>query len=128
MKPLLPDEIIATVARMMRTTPADILSPTRREPVRTARAICAYLMRRDIVFMTYREISETLGRRDHATAINSVRRVEDLLESRCPKIREIIEAFELAVSETEADPDQLEFHWMLTTARFPRVIHKENHA
>lgn len=57
----------------------DVLGPSKEASVSRARHIAAYLLRTHCL-MSFPEVARELGRRDHTTAMSSVRRVESSAE------------------------------------------------
>jgi chromosomal replication initiator protein len=69
-------EIIEAVGRRMKVPVAVLLSPTRGSAqTANARHLAAWLMRYGLS-MSYPEISQALGRKDHGTAMHSVKLVD----------------------------------------------------
>ena len=113
---LTPNRVIEEVALLLRTTPGAVLSDTRQEPVRSARNLCAYIMRQHIPSMSYREIAQSLGRTNHSTAMSSVRRIENAMDTD-DGMRQLITAIERGLTQVQlpTDPNQMAFAWMLTS-------------
>lgn len=70
-------QIIAVVARYYSLTQAALLSSARRKSLVHARGIIAYLARL-LTDLSYAQIGQALGRRDHSTIIHAQRRIQDL--------------------------------------------------
>ncbi|MEX1014484.1 MAG: chromosomal replication initiator protein DnaA [Candidatus Paceibacterota bacterium] len=67
-------EIISVVADFFETTPEEISSRTRKRKVVEPRQICMYLLR-ELLDLSYPNIGEKIGDRDHTTAIHSCEKV-----------------------------------------------------
>ena len=118
---LTPRQVIDFVAPLLRTTPEAVCSASRQRPTSTARHLCAYIMRKHIPEITYREIADNLGGRDCATVLNSVRRVRGFLDTDCAQTTRIVRYVEqnLVRSSIAVDPNQMTFAWMLTSCPQP---------
>ncbi|HWP79415.1 MAG TPA: chromosomal replication initiator protein DnaA [Candidatus Acidoferrum sp.] len=73
------ERIIAAVAEFYGLAPEDLLSAKRKADVLLARQAAIYLMREN-TGISLKKIGEIFGGKDHATVINSVRRIEKELE------------------------------------------------
>jgi chromosomal replication initiation ATPase DnaA len=71
--------VVTAVAQDYNLTPEEILSSSRRADVAQARHVAAYVLSVSDPDITYRTIALTLGRDDHTTALNSIKRVEELI-------------------------------------------------
>jgi chromosomal replication initiator protein len=73
------ERIIAAVAEFYGLSPEDLLSTKRKADVLLARQAAIYLMREN-TGISLKKIGEIFGGKDHATVINSVRRIEKEIE------------------------------------------------
>ncbi|MCG8449578.1 MAG: DnaA/Hda family protein [Pirellulales bacterium] len=77
-QPLQFKQIIALVARYFSLTQAAIRSPARRKSLVYARGITIYLARM-LTDLTYTQIGQGLGGRDHTTIMHAQQRTEELI-------------------------------------------------
>jgi chromosomal replication initiator protein len=70
--------IVEQVAKMYELDPADIFSKNRHKTSSLARAMCCLLIR-DLTRMSYPEIGDWLGRRDHTTIMTGHRKALRLM-------------------------------------------------
>lgn len=78
--PLQVKQIIAVVARYFSLTQAALRSSARRRSLVYARGIAIYLAR-TLTDLSYAQIGQTLGRRDHSTVMHASRTIEKRLVS-----------------------------------------------
>jgi chromosomal replication initiator protein len=78
-KTLTPKAIIEKTASYFDLLPADIIGSKRDKEIVVPRQIAMYLMRSELN-LSYPKIAAEIGKRDHTTAIHSVRKIEKLLE------------------------------------------------
>ncbi len=71
-----PDKIIKTVARFFDISPQELTKRTRKRDIVQPRQICMYLLR-DLLKLSYPEVGNKLGKRDHTTAIHACEKVGD---------------------------------------------------
>ncbi len=73
-----PDKIIKIVSRFFDVNPQELTKRTRKRDIVEPRQICMYLMR-DILKLSYPEVGNKLGKRDHTTAIHACEKIgEDI--------------------------------------------------
>ena len=82
-------DILAAAARYYGVTQKMLTSASRRQTVVLARAVAIFLARR-MTPLTYQEIGQALGGRDHTTVLHNFRRIENAL----PKDRALRSALE----------------------------------
>jgi chromosomal replication initiator protein len=73
-KNITPSQIIKIVAEFFEILPSDFIGRSRKKGVVEPRQITAFLLR-DMLGMSYPEIGEKLGKRDHSTAIHSYEKI-----------------------------------------------------
>ncbi len=73
-KNITPTQIIKAVADFYEILPPDFINRSRKKGVVEPRQITAFLLR-DMLGMSYPEIGEKLGKRDHSTAIHSYEKI-----------------------------------------------------
>ncbi len=73
-KNITPTQIIKAVADFYEILPPDFINRSRKKGVVEPRQISAFLLR-DMLGMSYPEIGEKLGKRDHSTAIHSYEKI-----------------------------------------------------
>ncbi len=78
--PLQLKQIIAVVARYYSLTQAALRSPARRKSLVHARGVAIHLARK-LTHLSYAQIGQGLGRRDHTTIMHAQRSIEQLLAS-----------------------------------------------
>ncbi len=94
-KNITPNQIIKSVADFFEIIPSEIMNRSRKKSVVEPRQITAFLFR-DILNMSYPEIGEKLGKRDHSTAIHACEKISQEinknqnLNQKITLIREII--------------------------------------
>ena len=78
--PIQPDfkTILALVARFFSLTQSALRSPARRKSLVYARGIVIYLAR-SLTQMSFAQIGQRLGKRDHTTIMNALKKTEQLL-------------------------------------------------
>ena len=91
------EAIIRETCNYYNLTPEQLRSESRSSDIRTARQVAMYLMRK-MTAMSFQEIGATLGR-NHSTTINSVSRVEKLIENDV-KLKGIIRDIESNITNT----------------------------
>ena len=69
-----PNQIIGAVANFFEVLPEDISNHSRRKKVIEPRQISIFLLR-EILGMSYPDIGEKIGKRDHTTAIHSYEKI-----------------------------------------------------
>ncbi|MEK7658173.1 MAG: chromosomal replication initiator protein DnaA [Patescibacteria group bacterium] len=69
-----PDKIIKAVASFYEVLLNDIISKSRRKKIIEPRHVTVYLLR-EILGMSYPDIGEIIGKRDHTTAIHSYEKI-----------------------------------------------------
>jgi len=75
---ILVSDIINTVADFFEITPSDLTKRTRKKEVVEPRQIAMYLMR-EILKMSFPQIGEKFGKRDHTTAIHAYEKVSTMI-------------------------------------------------
>lgn len=70
--------VLAAVADQFWLTPGEVVSQCRRKDLAEARHVASWIMHRRLG-VSLPQVAILLGRRDHTTALNSVRRVEKSL-------------------------------------------------
>jgi chromosomal replication initiator protein len=68
-------EIVLAVARYFGLSQKELKSQSRRQSIVTARAVAIYLAR-ELAGISYEQIGQALGGRDHTTIIHSYRKIE----------------------------------------------------
>ena len=84
-----PDAILEAVAKEFNITVSELKGPRRTRRISVPRQVAMYLMR-DLVQLSFPQIGEFLGGRDHTTVMHGVTKVEKNLQSD-PHIRERLE-------------------------------------
>ena len=74
-----PDNIIRETAKYYSLTPEDLKGNNRSRDTAMARHIAIYLMRQ-LTNLSLNDIGKELGR-NHTTALNSIRRIEDMMRN-----------------------------------------------
>jgi len=74
------DHIIRLTAAHFRTTPADLIGPSRKQPLARNRQIAMYLCREN-TDLSLPKIGAAFGGRDHTTVIHAVDKVKTLMRS-----------------------------------------------
>lgn len=83
-------ERIAKVVCLVTKVPFDeIKSPSRKKEITQARHLIAFFAKR-FTKMTFREIGEQIGDRDHTTVMASISRVNNLIDSNDEEVCDII--------------------------------------
>lgn len=88
--PFHPDEIIKEVCSYYNLKPTIVRGPKRSAPLVRARQIIMYLLKQELG-LTFVEIGNLLGGRDHTTVIYGVEKVENLLSSKANVSFEIVQ-------------------------------------
>lgn len=83
------DRVITEVSRNFELSPDDIRSQKRSGKIPLARQVSMYIIR-EVTDLTYKEIGESFGSKDHTTVIYSVKQVEDRMKKQ-PDFRANIE-------------------------------------
>jgi chromosomal replication initiator protein len=81
-------KIIAEVSEFYNISISDIMSPRRDKEISSARQISMYLMRTELK-LSLPKISESVGRKDHTTAIHSINKISALILEDYPTKRNI---------------------------------------
>ncbi len=68
--------VLDAVAEQFWLTPVEVVSNCRRKDLAEARHVASWIMHRRLG-VSLPQVAALLGRRDHTTALNSVRRVEE---------------------------------------------------
>lgn len=79
-QPLSPDEILGLVAAEFGCTPAAIRVGTKKRSISFSRHVTVYLIKTYFPSLTWEEIGQIFGGRDHTTMINSYRCIIQALE------------------------------------------------
>jgi chromosomal replication initiator protein len=74
------ERIIAVTAAHFETTPADLISPSRKQPLARNRQIGMYLCR-EHTDLSLPKIGQAFGGRDHTTVIHAVDKIKTLMRS-----------------------------------------------
>jgi len=74
------DRIIAITADHFATTPADLVGPSRKQPLARSRQIAMYLCREN-TDLSLPKIGKAFGDRDHTTVIHAVDKIKTLMRS-----------------------------------------------
>ena len=77
---LTPKRIIDHVANYYKLKPEDLTSPNRCQDVLEPRQMAMYLIRQEL-HLSYPKTAASLGRKDHTTAIHSIKKVDRRLSS-----------------------------------------------
>ena len=77
---LTPKHIIDRVATYYKLKPEDLTSPNRHHDVLEPRQIAMYLIRQEL-HLSYPKTAASLGRKDHTTAIHSIRKIDQQLNT-----------------------------------------------
>lgn len=72
---LTPKRIIDHVASYYKLKPEDLTSPNRHQDILGPRQIAMYLIRQEL-HLSYPKTAASLGRKDHTTAIHSIRKID----------------------------------------------------
>lgn len=76
---LVVDEAINAACKYCQVHKTDLLSRNRFSTIAVARHLARYYMRQK-TYLSYRQIAEATGAKDHTTAMNSINYVSDQLE------------------------------------------------
>ncbi|MET0697286.1 MAG: chromosomal replication initiator protein DnaA [Acidimicrobiia bacterium] len=79
-RPLSPEDIISTSAASYGYTPADLIGPSRRQPLVTARQVAMYLCR-ELTNLSLPKVGALFGGRDHTTVLYAVEKVKRLIQT-----------------------------------------------
>ena len=79
-EPLTADRIISVTAAHFETTPADLVGPSRKQPLARYRQMAMYLCREN-TDLSLPKIGDAFGGRDHTTVIHAVDRIKTLMRS-----------------------------------------------
>ena len=74
------DRIITVTADHFHTTPADLIGPSRKQPLARSRQIAMYLCREN-TDLSLPKIGQAFGGRDHTTVIHAVDKIKTLMRS-----------------------------------------------
>jgi chromosomal replication initiator protein len=86
------DTIIKVVADAMQVKPSDIKGDRRQQGIARARQVAMYLTRK-ITAMSYPQIGEKFGGKDHSTVINAEQRITEL-SGEDPELRALVESLQ----------------------------------
>ncbi len=86
------DTIIKVVAEAMQVKPSDIKGDRRQQGIARARQVAMYLTRK-ITAMSYPQIGEKFGGKDHSTVINAEQRITEL-SGQDPELRALVESLQ----------------------------------
>jgi len=75
-----PSKVIKTVAQFFEVSNTDLLNKSRRKEVVIPRQIAMFLLR-DMLGMSYPDIGEKMGKRDHTTAIHSFDKISNAIHT-----------------------------------------------
>ncbi len=75
-KNISPNQVIKVVAEFFETTPNELTARSRRKEIVEPRQIAIFLLR-DILSLSYPNIGEKMGKRDHSTAIHSYEKISE---------------------------------------------------
>ena len=78
-KNITPEIIIQQVAEYYGITVEDIKSPKRNNSINEPRQVCMYLIR-EINSLSYKDIATLLGKKDHTTVLNGIKKIENEME------------------------------------------------
>ena len=87
--PVTVEKIIGEVARTYSVQPEDIRSSKQSAAVSLPRQISMYIVR-EVTGMTMEKIGEEFGKRNHATVVYAINKIEKLMETD-PRTRELVE-------------------------------------
>ena len=87
--PVTIEHVISEISRTYEVTPEDIKSQKRSGRIPLARQVAMYIIR-EVTDLTYKEIGDSFGSKDHTTVIYSVKQVEERM-SRQPDFKASIE-------------------------------------
>lgn len=76
---LTPKQIINKTAQYFQISPRDICSSDRSRHIAEPRQIAMFLLRNELK-LSYPKISHELGRKDHTTAIHSIKKIENAIK------------------------------------------------
>jgi chromosomal replication initiator protein len=90
-----PQQVIKCVSEFFEITPQEIINKSRRKEVVLPRQIAIFLMR-DMLGMSYPDIGDKMGKRDHTTAIHSYEKIsreitrDKILNQKVILVKEVI--------------------------------------
>jgi len=90
-----PQQVIKCVAEFFEISPQDLINKSRRKEVVLPRQIAMFLMR-DMLGMSYPDIGDKIGKRDHTTAIHSFEKInremtkDKILNQKVILVKEVI--------------------------------------
>ena len=96
LKTINPNQIIKTVADFFEVSPQDLIGRSRKQGVVEPRQIVIYLLR-DLLGLSYPNIADKLGKRDHTTAIYAYEKIgkeiqeDQALNQKVLMIKDLIE-------------------------------------
>ncbi len=79
-KPISPDEIMKATAAYFQMKVSDLKSPRRFRKFAYPRQLAMYLCR-DLVGLSYPEIGQSFGGKDHATVIHACKKVQQMIQN-----------------------------------------------
>ncbi len=79
-RPVTPDEIIAATSESYGVSVADLVGPSRRQPLAQARQVAMYLCR-ELTDLSLPKIGKVFGGRDHTTVLHALDRVTNFMQS-----------------------------------------------
>ena len=79
-RPVTPDEIIAATSESFGVSIADLVGPSRTQPLARARQVAMYLCR-ELTDLSLPKIGRVFGGRDHTTVLYAIDRVKSLMQS-----------------------------------------------
>ncbi|MBI2443159.1 MAG: chromosomal replication initiator protein DnaA [Candidatus Levybacteria bacterium] len=82
------DDVIKSVCDFYRIKSTQLKGPKRDASLVKARQVCMYLLKRDLE-MTYADIGNILGGRDHTTVMHGVEKMENLVENKAHVFEDI---------------------------------------
>lgn len=92
--------IIDSVSARTGVREIDIVSEHRSTPILEARSIACWLMR-ELTVMSYASIGGRLGGRDHSTALNACRRINERI-SDCAEFAKLVQDLKTEISARAA--------------------------
>ncbi len=89
------EQVLQVVADEYEVKPEEILGPSRKSEVALARHVAAHFLYQN-TDLSFRGIALSLGRNDHTTILNSIKRVEELMKTD-PYFKEKLEACSISI-------------------------------
>lgn len=96
--PQLTETILSSVARALSLKVSDIVSPSRKSELAEARQIISFILEKHST-LSFREIGQILGGRDHSTILVASRTCQDHLHTKDKKFMAKIELVKAELSE-----------------------------